>query len=158
MSLPQSIAEIVQKAHEQKKTIVFVSGVFDLLHQEHKHFLQNAAKLGDMLIVGLESDVRVKKLKGPDRPIWNQQTRLAELEKLPEVTVAFILPEVFDKPIHHQQLIEAIWPKYLAVSSHSPHQKEKQKIMDLVNGEVKVVLDHNPAISTTSLINNLTDR
>src|SRR3990172_12032671 len=56
------------------KKIVLVTGVFDLLHDEHRNFLKVAKKAGDFLIVGLESDTRVRALKGVGRPVHDQLT------------------------------------------------------------------------------------
>jgi glycerol-3-phosphate cytidylyltransferase len=153
--LENSLLNQIEQLHQQGKVITLVTGVFDLFHQEHLHFLQKAKELGDILIVGIESDVRVRKMKGEGRPIQNQETRLATIQNLPFVDIAFILPEDFSKPADHDQLIKEIHPAYLAVSSHTAHQKEKQAILAKYGGEVKVVLDQNPAVSTTLLKQDL---
>lgn len=150
--LPLSVEHVLASARKNNHTIVLATGVFDLLHDEHTLFLEKASQVGNVLIVGLESDKRVKKLKGDDRPIWNQDKRKAAVEQLPFVTAAFVLPEQFSTPEDHQQLIRAIQPNILAVSSHSPHLEAKQRIMNLVNGEVRVVHEHNPKVSTTKLV------
>jgi bifunctional ADP-heptose synthase (sugar kinase/adenylyltransferase) len=113
--------------------------------------------LGDVLIVELSQIKRVKQMKGDDRPIWDQNRRKQAVESVEKVTQAFILPEEFNTPIHHAELIKELRPNYLAVSSHSPHQAEKARIMGLVGGEVKVVYDHNPDVSTTLLVDQFTD-
>lgn len=59
--------------------IVFTNGCFDLLHKGHLHLLEEASKLGDELIIGLNSDLSVKKLKGQNRPINNEMTRINDL-------------------------------------------------------------------------------
>ncbi|MDZ4781081.1 MAG: D-glycero-beta-D-manno-heptose 1-phosphate adenylyltransferase [Planctomycetia bacterium] len=59
--------------------LVFTNGCFDLLHPGHVDLLQRARALGDRLIVGLNSDESVRELKGPTRPIWNEQERAAML-------------------------------------------------------------------------------
>ena len=59
---------------------ILVTGVFDLLHQEHINFLTKAKAVGDILVVGLETDTRVKQLKGFNRPINSTKDRLQNLE------------------------------------------------------------------------------
>ena len=157
MSLPPNLTTLIESAHQQHQTIVFVSGVFDLLHEEHQKFLTKAAQQGDVLIVGLESDMRVKQLKGEGRPIWNQEKRKQAIGSLPGVTMAFILPENFNSPADHEALIRAIRPNILAVSSHSEHLDAKQRIMSLVGGKVVVVHQHNPQVSTTQILNKKTN-
>ena len=134
---------------QQKKNVVLVTGVFDLLHQEHKTFLQKAKAAGDILIVGIESDVRVRKIKGEGRPVQREQTRLSVIQKLSYVDEAFILPESFLSPQNHEDLIAFIKPHILAISSHSDHQDEKRALVEKYGGSLQIVHEHNPNISTT---------
>lgn len=89
-------------------TIVFTNGCFDLLHKGHLHLLNEAKKLGDILIVAVNDDVSVKKLKGETRPIENLETRLKNLSKLD--TIDFLISFSEETPIH---LIEKIKPTIL---------------------------------------------
>ena len=73
-----SLAGIIEKANQWKKEgkkIVFTNGVFDLLHKGHIFSLTQAAKEGDILVIGLNSDGSVKRLKGDSRPINDQDAR-----------------------------------------------------------------------------------
>lgn len=73
-----------------RRRLVFTNGVFDLLHPGHVKLLQRARALGDILVVGLNSDASVKRLKGPDRPFVGQRERaflLASLEAVDHVVV-----------------------------------------------------------------------
>jgi len=133
---------------------VLVTGVFDILHKEHILFLNKAKALGDYLIIGVESDIRVKQMKGEDRPINSQKVRKVNLEKLKIANDVFILPEEFNKPIHHKKLIQNIKPKILAVSSHTKHLDKKQVILSELGGKVVIVHNHNPKISTTKILKN----
>lgn len=137
---------------DSRSKIVLVTGVFDILHQEHLNFLRKAQGLGDRLVVGLESDVRVRQLKGPDRPINPEAVRVLNLQKLGVADEVFVLPEEFSKPEQHLALLQKIKPAVLAVSESSPHLTEKQKLMAEVGGEVVVVHKHNPEISTTQIL------
>jgi len=136
------------------KTIVLVTGVFDLLHSEHQKFLKKAKSQGDILLVGLETDRRVKKLKGPARPVWKLKKRLKEIAKLPFIDYAFPLPEKFDQPEDHEKLISQLKPNILAVSVNTPNLDAKKKLLEKYNGKLKIVLPHNSKISTTKIINN----
>jgi cytidyltransferase-like protein len=133
---------------------VLVTGVFDILHKEHLIFLNKAKSLGDYLVVGIESNLRVAQMKGKDRPINSQDVRVLNIEKLKIADEVFILPEEFSKPEHHKELIKKIKPKILAVSSHTKHFSKKQAILHDLGGEVVVVHKHNPAVSSTHLLNN----
>lgn len=140
-----------KKILDSKK--VLVTGVFDVLHQEHKKFLKAAKKEGTHLIIGIESDKRVKVIKGVSRPTINQEQRKKNLEKLEIADEVFILPENFKSHISHIKLIEKIKPDVLAVSSHTAHLNKKRAIMKANGGIVKVVLKHNPKVSSTKIIN-----
>lgn len=131
---------------------VLVTGVFDVLHLEHEYFLRQAKALGGRLVVGIESDLRVKKLKGPDRPINAQATRCQNLRDLGIADEVFVLPEQFNTSDDHRALLQKIKPDVLAVSSHSPHIDKKIQLMKEIGGRVEVVHKHNPAVSSTILI------
>ena len=75
------------------KKIVFTNGCFDILHRGHVTYLAEAKKLGDLLIVGLNSDESVKRLKGPQRPINNENDRLYVLSQLKSVDFVEIFSE-----------------------------------------------------------------
>lgn len=132
-------------------TTVLVTGVFDILHTEHQKLLHKAKKLGDILIVGLEPDSRVKKLKGESRPKNTINKRQKNLVALNIADYVFKLPSL-STPIKRQVFIKQLKPHILAVSSSTPHLSEKRRLMKLVNGQAKVVIPHNPTISTTKLL------
>lgn len=132
--------------------VILVTGVFDLLHQEHENFLRKAKALGGKLIVGVESDSRVRKIKGPGRPINTQTLRCQNILNLAIADEVFMLPEEFNTPDDHRALLLKIKPTILAVSSHSPHRPAKERLMQEIGGKLVVVHDHNPEISTTKLI------
>ncbi len=90
------------------KTIVFTNGVFDILHEGHIASLSEAAALGDMLIVAVNADDSVKKLKGPSRPINNEAARALLLASLVLVDAVVLFEE--DTPL---DVITAIMPDTL---------------------------------------------
>ena len=80
----------VESARRQGQTVVFANGCFDVLHVGHVRYLEAARALGDMLIVGVNSDEQVAKQKGPNRPVINENERaeiVASLEAVDYVTV-----------------------------------------------------------------------
>lgn len=100
--------EIGQKAAELKslhKTIVFTNGCFDILHAGHVRYLKESKKLGDILIVGLNSDSSIKKIKGPMRPINDESDRAEVLGGLESVDFIVIFNE--DTPA---KLLDVIKP------------------------------------------------
>ncbi len=139
----------------KKRPRVLVTGVFDILHQEHVKFLKKARALGSELIVAVESDKRVRQIKGVGRPVNNQILRKKNLEKLNIASKVIILPEEFSHPEDHLKFLKQLKPDVLAVSSHTAHQKEKASLMAQVGGRLVVVHQHNPEVSTTKIINNL---
>ena len=92
----------------KKKKIVFTNGCFDLLHKGHVTYLRQARKLGDRLIVGLNSDASVKRIKGPGRPVNGQKDRAEVLSELKCVDRVIIFYE--DTP---EKLIRKIRPDVL---------------------------------------------
>lgn len=144
------IKPVCEKLHKANKKVVLVTGFFDLLHEEHLRFLQKARAVGDVLIVGLESDNRARLIKGEGRPIETQSARAKTLT--PYADHIILLPEEFATPSAHRKLVLAVAPEVLAVSSHTAHQREKRNLVREVGGELLVVHPHNPSVSTTKTI------
>lgn len=90
------------------KTIAFTNGVFDILHEGHLSLLNKAATFADILVVGINSDASVKRLKGESRPVNNQQSRALILASLIMVDAVIIFDE--DTPL---ELINQIEPDVL---------------------------------------------
>ncbi|HVW21105.1 MAG TPA: adenylyltransferase/cytidyltransferase family protein [Opitutaceae bacterium] len=89
LSLPEAVA-LRRRLKGEGRTVVLTNGVFDLLHDGHRHYLGHAAKLGDALFVALNSDASTRALKGPERPIEPQERRAAALGRLPEVAAVVV--------------------------------------------------------------------
>ena len=151
MTIPE-IAYQVKLQRNQGKQVVLVTGVFDLLHQEHINFLRKAKAAGDILVVGIESDKRVAQIKGVNRPIDSQAVRLNKLTDLKIIDYLLILPEQFNQRQNWEDFIELFSPAILAISSHSNYQQTKREIMEKFGGSLQIVHKHNPAISTTKIL------
>lgn len=93
---------------QQGKKIVFTNGVFDLLHVGHVRYLQEARSLGDALVIGVNSDASVKRLKGPTRPVQTESDRAEILAALGAVDFTVIFTD--DTPA---TLIEKVRPDIL---------------------------------------------
>ena len=104
-SLHELKAVLSKKKNEH---VVFTNGCFDILHRGHVSYLQNARNLGDFLIVGVNSDHSVSRLKGPTRPIQNEEDRAFILAGLECVDAVVLFEE--DTPI---RLIEQLLPNVL---------------------------------------------
>ena len=105
---PQDMSAIITKWRSEGAHIGFTNGCFDLLHPGHLHSLREAAKLCDKLIVGLNDDASVKRLKGASRPIQSESARAMILSHLPFIDAVMLFSE--DTPAN---LIEAITPDIL---------------------------------------------
>ncbi len=138
----------------ENKTIL-VTGVFDLLHAEHIAFLKCAKALGERLVVGVESDERVRKLKGESRPAQTETVRKQAIEKLGFVDEVMILPTQFETDAEHLHLLQQVKPAILAVSSHTPHLTVKRRLMKQVGGKVVVVRQQNVDVSTTKILQKM---
>jgi rfaE bifunctional protein nucleotidyltransferase chain/domain len=106
-NLPNAVTAI-RKLQKNNKKIVFTNGCFDILHAGHVNYLSKAKSLGDVLVIGLNSDSSVKKLKGKTRPVVSQKNRALLLAAL-EV-VDFVV--VFNEPTP-AKLIKAVKPDVL---------------------------------------------
>ncbi len=102
--LVQTCCELQQ----QQKRIVFTNGCFDILHRGHVTYLAAARNLGDVLILGLNADVSVQRLKGPSRPINPQEDRAAVVDALSSVNYVTFFDD--DTPL---ELIRAVQPDVL---------------------------------------------
>ncbi|MEJ2050010.1 MAG: D-glycero-beta-D-manno-heptose 1-phosphate adenylyltransferase [Calditrichota bacterium] len=147
--LPELI-RIRQQLKTKGRRVVFTNGVFDILHRGHVEYLEKARSLGDVLMVGLNSDESVKKIKGKDRPIMLQEDRAMVLAGLSSVDFICFFEE--ETP---ENLIRQLIPDILVKGSD-------YKIDDIVgreiveaNGGRVVTVDLVPGQSTTSVIEKM---
>lgn len=134
--LGPNLSEVIEFYKSQGKKIVFTNGCFDLLHIGHVRYLEQAATLGDVLIVGINSDASVQKLKGPTRPIQNENDRAEILASLKAVDHTVLFTE--DTPYN---LIKQILPNVLVKGGDwTPDQIVGSDIVLANKGEVKSLL------------------
>jgi len=127
-----------QNIKRAKQAIVFTNGCFDLLHPGHLQYLNESKKLADILIVGLNDDESIKRLKGPSRPINNLDFRIKMLSGLS--CIDYIVPFSEDTP---QKIIELIRPDILV-------KGDDYKIDDIVGAEF--VLSYGGHVQTIPLL------
>ncbi len=151
--IPSSrIGSLARKLKKQGKSIVTTNGVFDILHLGHITYLENARKMGDVLIVGINSDDSVRRIKGPKRPLNSQKARAACVAALECVDYTVIFDD--DNPI---RLLSAIKP-----SIHVKGGDYRGKVRAIVEREAvekhggKIALKNMvKGYSTTSLIERI---
>ncbi|OGD67292.1 hypothetical protein A2442_00785 [Candidatus Campbellbacteria bacterium RIFOXYC2_FULL_35_25] len=146
----QSVGQLISDLKRQGKKIVLTSGTFDLFHIGHAQYLQKAKDLGDVLIVGLDSDAKVKKRKGPDRPIVSEDERSAILSFVRPVDF-IVLKDLEDGPM---ELIKTVKPDILVISKTTKHSNEKVDKMRSFCGHIHV-LEAQSTTSTTAKVRRL---
>ena len=102
----KALVKAVKTFKKQGKKVVFTNGCFDIIHIGHTRYLKAARKLGDLLIVGINSDASVRHLKGPKRPINSEKDRMEILAEFPFVDFVLLFRE--DTPY---KAIKAILPE-----------------------------------------------
>lgn len=146
----EALVQEVTRWRLKNKTIAFTNGVFDMLHEGHVASLTEAAQEADVLIVGVNSDASVKRLKGPLRPVINEGARSLLLASL-LITDAVILFDT-DTPL---ELIKAIMPDVLVKGGdYSVDQIAGAKEVIDNGGRVRLA-EIVPGISTTSIIERM---
>lgn len=142
-----ALIEAVKKARSKGEKVVMTNGCFDILHAGHVSYLNHAAELGDRLIVAVNSDDSVKRLKGPGRPVNPTERRMAVLAGLGAVD--WVVPFEEDTP---QRLISEVLPSLLVKGGdYKPHEIAGGDEVIAAGGEVKV-LNFEEGVSTTEII------
>src|ERR1700759_2196872 len=144
------LKETISAWKNEGKKVVFTNGVFDLLHIGHITYMAKASELGDKLIIGLNSDESVKRIKGDDRPVNDQNSRAALLAALFFVDAIVVFEE--DTPLN---IINAVMPDILVKGAHSAIKNilgGKEVIAN--GGEVKTI-DFVEGYSSTSIIQKI---
>ena len=140
----------VSQWKSRNESIVFTNGCFDILHKGHVDYLSKAAGLGQHLIVGLNTDASVRRIKGEERPLQDESSRALILAAF-EFTDAIVLFDE-DTPL---KLIEAIKPDILVKGSDYKEENiVGYEVLKSYGGLVKTI-DFLPGYSTSSIINKI---
>ncbi|WP_419764249.1 MAG: D-glycero-beta-D-manno-heptose-7-phosphate kinase [Arcobacter sp.] len=145
----KEIKKVAKRLRKQNKKIIFTNGCFDILHKGHVSYLNNAKALGDILIVGLNSDDSVRRLKGDDRPINDHDDRAYILSALECVDYVVIFDE--DTPY---ELIERVKPDVLVKGA----DYEGKEVVGSDIAKETVLIDFVEGKSTTSTIERILGR
>lgn len=144
------VEELVNQIKKQGKTIVATNGCFDILHVGHVRYLKKSRSFGDVLIVGLNSDTSVKSIKGPDRPINNENDRAEVLCALSSVDYVVLFDE--DSP---RDLLDLIKPNvYTKGADYTLKTLPEADVVLKNNGWVEFI-DFVEGKSTTKIIDKI---
>jgi rfaE bifunctional protein nucleotidyltransferase chain/domain len=144
------LLRMVQTKHFFNKRVIFTNGCFDVIHAGHIQYLQKAKTLGDFLIVGLNSDASVRKLKGPSRPIHYEMDRAMVLSALSCIDALILFEE--DTPL---ELINLIQPNILVKGGDYTLDKIVGAKETLARGGKVEVIPFLEGHSSTSIIEKL---
>lgn len=144
------LIEIRSQYKRDDKKVVFTNGCFDILHRGHVEYLQKAKSLGDVLIVGLNTDASVRRLKGAGRPVVCEEDRAVVLSALGAVDHVCLFDE--DTPF---EIIRDLVPDILVKGADWAIEKVVGKdIVEHAGGEVRTI-EFLPNRSTTSIIDRI---
>jgi D-beta-D-heptose 7-phosphate kinase/D-beta-D-heptose 1-phosphate adenosyltransferase len=147
------LIKIRKMAKRNRQNVVFTNGCFDILHRGHVECLRKAKTFGNLLIVGLNSDSSVKKLKGPKRPIVPQEDRAAILASLEMVDYVY----VFDEETPHR-IISALIPDVLVKGGdYKKKQIVGKEVVESHGGKV-LTIEEVKAKSSKNIIRKILAR
>ncbi|MEP7165036.1 MAG: D-glycero-beta-D-manno-heptose 1-phosphate adenylyltransferase [Ferruginibacter sp.] len=140
----------VRRWRLKNKKIVFTNGVFDILHEGHIASLSQAATYGNILVVGLNNDASVKRLKGPARPVNNENARALVLVSLLAVDAVVLFED--DTPL---ELIKTIMPDVLVKGGDYTVEQVVGAKEVIENGGEVILADIIEGVSTTTIIEKM---
>jgi len=144
------LKDISEKLRNENKTVITTNGIFDILHIGHIRYLQEAKKLGDILIVVINSDPSTKQIKGPKRPLNNENDRAEALAALECVDYVTIFNEA--DPIN---ILEQIKPNiHVKGGDYKMDQIIEKDAIEKNNGKV-ILIPEVKGYSTTDFINKI---
>jgi D-beta-D-heptose 7-phosphate kinase/D-beta-D-heptose 1-phosphate adenosyltransferase len=146
----KALSKYITRVRREGKKIVLTSGSWDMLHVGHMRYLKSAKEQGDILIVGVDSDKKIQKRKGPDRPIVPEDERVEMLSYLGYIDVIFLKK-------HSEQannLIRLVLPDILVISESTKHDPKKYKEVKNFCDKL-LILKPQAETSTTARIRKL---
>lgn len=150
---PEKIEILVKKVRSEKQLIVFTNGCFDIIHRGHIEYLAKAKQLGDILIVAINSDNSVRKLKGDKRPINRLNDRLYCIASLFFVDYVTYFDEM--TPIN---LINVIKPDiHVKGGDYKVEELPEYQVVRKYGGKIKII-DFINGYSTSNIINKINDK
>jgi D-beta-D-heptose 7-phosphate kinase/D-beta-D-heptose 1-phosphate adenosyltransferase len=149
----EGLQPILEAERQKGRTVVFTNGCFDLLHVGHVKYLQKARRLGDLLVLGLNSDASIRRLKGPKRPLLGEEERAHILAALDCIDYVVIFDE--DTPL---KLISALRPDILVKGGdYTADGVVGKEIVESYGGRVELI-QFVDGKSTTNIINKVLEQ
>ncbi len=146
----EQLSSALDTARARGETVVFTNGCFDILHAGHVTYLEQASRLGDRLVVAVNVDETVRRLKGPDRPVNSLERRMMVLAALG--CVDWVVPFAEDTP---ERMICSLKPDFLVKGGdNDPDKIPGARCVREAGGEVKV-MEYVESCSTTTLISDI---
>lgn len=146
----EEVVELVKGLRVLNQKVVLTSGTYDLKHVGHDRYLEKARSMGDFLIVGVDSDAKVRQRKGLNRPIVPEDERLEQLAHLRHVDVLVLKHP--DDPPHH--LMKSVRPDILLISETTKHGDEAIEDMKKYCGRIEL-LEPQAETSTTAQVRRM---
>ncbi len=149
----EEAAALVESLKAQGKKVVFTNGCFDILHVGHLRYLEQAREQGDILVVGVNSDASVKRLKGPTRPINSELDRAEMLAGLKAVDYTVIFTE--DTPV---EIIDELKPSiHVKGGDYKKEDLPETEVVERNGGEVRILMLVDGK-STTNVVNKILEK
>lgn len=137
---------------DENQRVVFTNGCYDILHPGHIRLLERARSLGDILILGLNTDTGVRRMKGPGRPFFNEQQRIKLALHLEAVDAVTLFDEATPR-----ELIAALLPDVLVKGADWSHFIAGREEVEAAGGQV-LALPLEPGYSTTDIAARILER
>src|SRR5271157_1136401 len=144
-----NVRDFIAPLRAAGKKIVTTNGCFDIIHAGHVQYLNEAALLGDILVVGINSDEVVRMLKGPDRPVQNEKDRLLMVGALRMVDCAFIFRE--NDPC---AFLEILRPDIHVKGGDYNRNILEKEVVERYGGNI-IIVSYLPGHSTSSLLRKI---
>ncbi len=149
----EEAAALIESLKAQGKKVVFTNGCFDILHVGHLRYLEEAREQGDLLVVGVNSDASVRRLKGPTRPINSELDRAEMLAGLKAVDYTVIFTE--DTPV---EIIDELKPSiHVKGGDYKKEDLPETEVVERNGGEVRILMLVDGK-STTSVVNKILEK
>ncbi len=145
-----------KKLKSTGKTVVLTGGCFDVIHLGHIKFLEAAKKTGDILFVFIESDENVRKIKGNQRPIHNQDERAQVLQALRFVDYVIKIPFLRENN-DYDKLVIKLNPSIIAITKGSSALEHSLRQSKIIGAKLIQVIEHIPQHSTTKIAQIILD-
>lgn len=138
----------LKKIRNAGQIIVLVGGCFDILHKGHIEFLKKSKSQGNILIVALENDQKVRELKGKGRPVNSRKDRAIILSNLSSVDYVICLP-YFKQDKDYEALVKKIEPDIIAVTENDPILEIKRRYAESVGGKIVTVIERLKGLASS---------